>query len=148
VGVVLFEVFLCTSYLWRSTFDAIHHFVDTELLLSFSTCVFRFVFIRLSSEYCDCPRPHCKYFESVYRGNECTSALFFVSWLQTVIHGMSLLIMPQDAEIVTSFCACSSTVFPGGIFFLFYWPKYEQVGAVVHCASLLVGNGNWRTLIG
>ena len=43
---------------------------------------------------------------------------FFVLWLQTVIHGMSLLIMPQAAEIVTSFCACSSTIFPGGIFLL------------------------------
>ena len=49
---------------------------------------------------------------------EMSAPVHFFLWLQTAIHGMSLLIMPQDTEIVTSFCACSSTVFPGGTFFI------------------------------
>ena len=65
---------------------------------------------------------------------------FFVPLLQTVIHGMSLLIMPQDAEIVTSFCACSSTVFPGGIFFLLTEIRTGRCCRAL-CLSL---SGEWR----
>jgi hypothetical protein len=145
VGVVVFEVFLCTSYLCRSTHDARYRFVHVDLFLSFSSCVFRFLFIRHSSEYCDCLRPHCKFFESMYRGNECTSAPF-----------CAVVVNSNTWHVASNYASgCGNSDIILCVFFyriswrdFFYWPKYEQVGAVVHCASLLVGKGGRRTLIG